>query len=73
MAEIFLLAGDSSFIAADGIIENYGNIDLGVFNLDISADSFTNKSGANITAATVDITSVTTFINGGSIDATINQ
>ena len=67
------LTGDSSFIAADGIIENYGNIDLGVFNLDISADSFTNKSGANVTAATVDITSVTTFINGGSIDATINQ
>ena len=67
------LTGDSSFIAADGIIENYGNIDLGVFNLDISADSFTNKSGANVTAATVDITSVTTFINGGSITATINQ
>ena len=37
------LNGNSSFIADDGIIENYGNIDLGVFDLVIVADSFTNQ------------------------------
>ena len=41
------LTGDSGFIA-DGSIENYGNIDLGSNNLDISADSFTNQAGAKI-------------------------
>ena len=72
MAELFLLAGDSSFIA-DGSIENYGNIDLGSFNLDISADSFTNQAGANVTANTVNLINVNSFIDNGSITATINQ
>ena len=63
------LARNSSLIAA-GIIENYGNIDLGVFNLDISADSFTNHASANITANTVNL-AVTSYINDGTIDAVI--
>ena len=63
------LARNSSLIAA-GIIENYGNIDLGVFNLDISADSFTNHASANITANTVNL-AVTSYINDGSIDAVV--
>ena len=67
------LSGDSSFIAADGSIENYGNIDLGSFNLDISADSFTNQAGANVTANTVNLINVNSFIDNGSITATINQ
>ena len=66
------LTGDSAFIAADGSIENYGNIDLGDNILDISADSFTNKAGANVTANTVNLT-VNSFVNGGIIDATVNQ
>ena len=66
------LAGDSSFIAAGGSIENYGNIDLGVFNLDLTANSFTNHEDANVTANTVNLT-VNSYINGGIIDATINQ
>ena len=70
MAELFLLTGDSGFIA-DGSIENYGNIDLGNNILDISADSFTNQAGANVTANTVNLT-VNSFVNGGIIDATIN-
>ena len=49
------LNGDSSFRADGGSIENYGNIDLGVFNLDISADSFTNHASATITANTVNL------------------
>ena len=49
------LGGDSSFIAADGSIENYGNIDLGAFNLDITADSFTNQSSATVTADTLNL------------------
>ena len=69
MAELFSLGGDSSFIA-DGRIENYGNIDLGVFNLDITANSFTNHAGANVTADTLNLT-VNSFINDGSIDAII--
>ena len=73
MAELFLLAENSSFIAADGSIENYGNIDLGSFNLDISADSFTNQAGANVTANTVNLINVNSFIDNGSITATINQ
>ena len=64
------LNGDSSFRADGGSIENYGNIDLGVFNLDISADSFTNHASANITANTVNIT-VNSYIHNGDIDATI--
>ena len=65
------LTGDSGFIA-DGSIENYGNIDLGSFNLDISADSFTNQAGANVTANTVNLT-VNSLIQNGTINATINQ
>ena len=72
MAEIFLLTGDSSFIAADGSIENYGNIDLGVFNLDISADSFTNQAGANVTANTLNL-DVSSFVQNGTVNATINK
>ena len=64
------LNGDSSFRADGGIIENYGNIDLGVFNLDISADSFTNHASANVTANTVNL-AVTSYINDGTIDAVI--
>ena len=64
------LNGDSSFRADGGIIENYGNIDLGVFNLDISADSFTNHASANITANTVNL-AVTSYINDGTIDAVV--
>ena len=63
------LARNSSLIAT-GIIENYGNIDLGVFNLDISADSFANHASATITANTVNL-AVTSYINDGTIDAVI--
>ena len=73
MAELFLLAETLAFISADGSIENYGNIDLGSFNLDISADSFTNQAGANVTANTVNLINVNSFIDNGSITATINQ
>ena len=66
------LAGDSAFIAADGSIENYGNIDLGVFNLDLTADSFTNKAGANVTANTLNL-DVSSFVQNGTVNATINQ
>ena len=66
------LAGDSSFIADGGIIENYGNIDLGGFDLIVVADSFTNYSGATITADTLNLT-VSSFVQDGSIDATIDQ
>ena len=66
------LAGDSAFIAAGGSIENYGNIDLGSNNLDISADSFTNQAGANVTANTVNLT-VNSLIQNGTVNATINQ
>ena len=70
------LNGDSSFIADGGdgvdggIIVNHGNIDLGVFNLDISADSFTNHEGANVTADTVNL-NVSSYINDGTIDAVV--
>ena len=64
------LGGDSSFIAG-GAIENYGNIDLtSSNNLDITANSFTNHAGANVTADTLNLT-VNSFINDGSIDAII--
>ena len=66
------LTGDSGFIA-DGDIQNYGNIDLGNNILDISADSFTNQAGANVTANTVNLINVNSFIDNGSITATINQ
>ena len=56
------LDGNSSFIADGDSIENYGNIDLGDNILDISADSFTNKAGANVTANTVNLT-VNSFVN----------
>ena len=69
MAELFLLTGDSSFIA-DGSIENYGNIDLGDNILDISADSFTNQAGANVTANTVNLT-VNSFVQNGTVNATV--
>ena len=66
------LDGNSSFRADAGSIENYGNIDLGSFNLDISADSFTNKAGANVTANTVNLT-VNSFVQNGTVNATVNQ
>ena len=67
------LNGDSSFIADGGIIENYGNIDLGNNNLTIIADSFTNQSSATVTADTLNLYNVNSFLNDGVIDATINQ
>ena len=63
MEEIFLLTG-ILVLADGGSIENYGNIDLGDNILDISADSFTNQAGANVTANTVNLT-VNSFVNGG--------
>ena len=66
------LNGDSSFIADGGIIENYGNIDLGVFNLDLTANSFTNHADANVTADTLNL-DVSSFVQRGVINATINQ
>ena len=66
------LNGDSSFIA-DSRIENYGNIDLGNNNLTIIADSFTNQSSATVTADTLNLYNVNSFLNEGVIDATINQ
>ena len=67
------LSGDSSFRADGGIIENYGNIDLGDFNLDISADSFINQASANISAERLNLYNVNSFLNEGVIDATIDQ
>ena len=67
------LNGDSSFIADGGSIQNYGHIDLGIFNLDLTADSFTNHADATIDAATVNLINVNRFIDNGSIDATIDQ
>ena len=67
------LNGDSSFIADGGRIENYGNIDLGNNNLTIIADSFTNQSSATVTADTLNLYNVNSFLNEGVIDATINQ
>ena len=52
------LAGDSSLtgIAAGGkVIENYGNIDLGSNNLDITADIYTNQASSNVTADTLNL------------------
>ena len=49
------------------------HIDLGIFNLDLTADSFTNHEGATIDAATVNLINVNRFIDNGSIDATIDQ
>ena len=68
------LDGDSSFIADGGSIQkNYGNIDLGIFNLDLTADSFTNHADATIDAATVNLINVNSFVQRGVIDATIDQ
>ena len=67
------LDGDSSFIADGGSIQNYGHIDLGIFNLDLTADSFTNHADATIDAATLNLINVNRFIDNGSIDATIDQ
>ena len=68
------LAGDSSFRADGGRIENYGNIDLGDNNLAITAFIFINHSDATIDAddATLNL-NVNTFIDAGSITAAINQ
>ena len=66
------LSGDSSFRADGGSIENYGNIDLGGFDLIVVADSFINHVGANVTADTLNLT-VNSFVNDGFIDATIDQ
>ena len=64
------LAGDSSFIAAGGVIENYGNIDLGSNNLDITADIYTNQASSNVTADTLNL-DVSSFIQHGTINATV--
>ena len=66
------LSGDSSF-TADGEIENYGNIDLGGFNLIVAADSFINQASANISAERLNLYNVNSFLNEGVIDATIDQ
>ena len=65
------LGGTSGLITDGGIIENYGNIDLGSNILDISADSFTNHANANVTADTLNLV-VSSFINDGIINATID-
>ena len=67
------LTGNSSF-RADGRIENYGNIDLGDNNLAITAFIFINHADATIdtAAATLNL-NVNTFIDDGSITATIIQ
>ena len=64
------LNGNSSFIADGGIIENYGNIDLGDNILDLTADSFTNHEDSNVTANTLNL-AVSSYINDGSIDAVV--
>ena len=64
------LSGDSSFIAAGGVIENYGNIDLGSNNLDITADIYTNQASSNVTADTLNL-DVSSFIQHGTISATV--
>ena len=66
------LSGDASFTADGGIIENYGNIDLGVFNLDITANRFINQAGANVTANTLNL-DVNSLIQHGFINAVINH
>ena len=66
------LSGDSSFTADGGIIENYGNIDLGDFNLDITANRFINQAGANVTANTLNL-DVNSLIQHGFINAVINH
>ena len=74
-----VLSGDSSFIADGGdgvdggIIVNRGNIDLGVFNLDITANRFINHADATmLTADTLNL-DVSSFVQNGFIDAIINQ
>ena len=73
-----VLSGDSSFIADGGdgvdggIIVNRGNIDLGVFNLDITANRFINHADATIDADTLNL-NVSSFVQNGFIDAIINQ
>ena len=64
------LSGDSSFTADSGRIENYGNIDLGDNNLDISAYSFINHSGAIISNVNRLNLTVDSFIDNGIIAAT---
>ena len=64
------LNGDSSFIADGGSIKNYGNIDLGVFNLDLTADSFINYEDATINADTLNL-DVSSFVQNGTINATV--
>ena len=66
------LSGDASFTADGGIIENYGNIDLGDFNLDITANRFINQAGANVTANTLNL-DVNSLIQHGFINAAINH
>ena len=67
---IISLNGDSSFRADGGSIENYGHIDFGVFNLDLTANSFTNHASATIDAATVNL-DVASYINDGTVDAVV--
>ena len=63
-----VLSGDSSFIADGGdgvdggIIVNRGNIDLGVFNLDITANRFINHADATIDADTLNL-DVSSFVH----------
>ena len=68
------LTENSSFRADGGRIENYGNIDLGDNNLAITAFIFINHADATIdtAAATLNL-NVNTFIDEGSITATIIQ
>ena len=51
---------------------NRGNIDLGVFNLDITANRFINHADATIDADTLNL-DVSSFVQNGFIDATIDQ
>ena len=67
------LGGTSGLITDGGIVENYGNIDLGGFDLTIVADSFINQASANISAERLNLYSVNSFLNEGVIDATIDQ
>ena len=74
-----VLSGDSSFIADGGdgvdggIIVNRGNIDLGVFNLDITANRFINHADATIDADTLNLMLVLSFRMGLLMLSSINK
>ena len=69
---IFLNTDDNIDGVDGGIIVNRGNIDLGVFNLDITANRFINHADATIDADTLNL-NVSSFVQNGFIDAIINQ